>query len=116
MQKGDLDVPFCITKSKTRLFHNRKHPESMGNVKVRAFLDHLAISRNVSIITQKTALNFSVLGRQCLARRLPDMQTVATGIAAWMADRNQKTWSADWRFTTEGARIKLNQLYPKLYN
>ncbi|WXG58766.1 MAG: hypothetical protein ROD09_09325 [Candidatus Sedimenticola sp. (ex Thyasira tokunagai)] len=88
----------------------------MEKVEVRAFLDHLAISRNVSINTQKTALDFSVLRRQCLARRLPDMQTVATEIAAWMADRNQKTWSVDWRFTTEGARIKLNRLYPKLYN
>ena len=57
---------------------------------------------------------FSVLGRQCLARRLPDMQTVTTEIAVWVEDRNQKTWPADWRFTTEDARIKLKRLYPKL--
>lgn len=57
---------------------------------------------------------FSVLGRQCLARRLPDMQTVTTEIATWVKDRNQKTWPADWRFTTEDARIKLKRLYPKL--
>jgi len=56
----------------------------------------------------------SVLGRQCLARRLPDMQTVKTEIAAWLNDRNQKTWTADWRFTNEDARIKLKRLYPKL--
>lgn len=57
---------------------------------------------------------FSVLGRQCLARRLPDRQTVATEITAWVEDRNQKTWPADWRFTVEDARIKLKRLYPKL--
>jgi len=57
---------------------------------------------------------FSVLGRQCLARRLPDRQTVTIEIAAWVKDRNQKTWPADWRFTTEDARIKLKRLYPKL--
>ena len=59
---------------------------------------------------------FSVLGRQCLARRLPDIQTVTTEIAAWVDDRNQKTQPADWRFTTEDARIKLKRLYPKLSN
>ena len=53
---------------------------------------------------------------QCLARRLPDIQTVTTEIAAWVDDRNQKTQPADWRFTTEEARIKLKRLYPKLSN
>ena len=42
------------------------------------------------------------------------MQTVTTEIATWVKDRNQKTWPADWRFTTEDARIKLKRLYPKL--
>ena len=57
---------------------------------------------------------FSVLGRQCLARRLPYRQTVTTEIAAWVNDRNQNTWPADRRFTTENARIKLKRLYPNL--
>ena len=48
--------------------------------------------------------------------QLPDVQTVTTEIVAWMDDRNQKTWPADWRFTTEDARIKLKRLYPKLTN
>ena len=38
-------------------FHKKSHPESMGTVEVRKFLDYLAVSRNVSISTQKTALN-----------------------------------------------------------
>ena len=57
---------------------------------------------------------FSVLSRQCLARRLPDMQTVTTEVGAWVAKRNQQTKPVDWRFTTEDARIKLKRLYPKL--
>jgi transposase len=57
---------------------------------------------------------FSVLSRQCLARRIPDMETVATEITTWVANRNQNTKPADWRFTTDDARIKLKRLYPKL--
>jgi transposase len=57
---------------------------------------------------------FSVLSRQCLARRLPDMKTVSREITAWVGDRNQNTVPADWRFTTDDARIKLKRLCPKL--
>ena len=37
-------------------FHIKSHPELMGTVEVRKFLDYLAVSRNVSISIQKTAL------------------------------------------------------------
>ena len=57
---------------------------------------------------------FSVLSRQCLARRLPDRNTVARETAAWVDARNQMKKPVDWRFTTEDARIKLKRLYPKL--
>ncbi len=57
---------------------------------------------------------FSVLRRQCLDRRLPDIETVTTEVAAWGKDRNRTTKPADWRFTAQDARIKLKRLYPKL--
>lgn len=57
---------------------------------------------------------FSVLARQCLNRRLPDMETVRKQIDAWSTTRNQAAATAQWRFTMEDARIKLNQLYPAL--
>jgi len=57
---------------------------------------------------------FSVLGRQCLSRRIADMEAVTGEITAWMNSRNKNTKPADWRFTTEDARIKLKRLYPKL--
>ena len=56
---------------------------------------------------------FSVLARQCLDRRIPDMQTLAKEVEAWQTGRNENTKPADWRFTTEDARIKLKHLYPK---
>ena len=59
---------------------------------------------------------FSVLGRQCLSWRLTDIRTVTTEIEAWAGARNRCTEPADWRFTTEDARIKLKRLHPKLSN
>ena len=57
---------------------------------------------------------FSVLARQCLDRRLADIETVASEIEAWTTARNRSNKPVDWRFTTEDARIKLKRLYPHL--
>jgi transposase len=59
-------------------------------------------------------IEFSVLARQCLDRRLPDQQTLTTEVGAWQADRNTARATVDWRFTTEDARIKLKRLYPTI--
>jgi hypothetical protein len=52
------------------------------------------------------------LANQCLARRIPDKETLAKEIAAWQHDRNANNTKADWQFTTEKARVKLKRLYP----
>jgi len=57
---------------------------------------------------------FAVLARQCLSRRMPSQDFVKTEIDAWTHNRNQRTQAAQWRFTTENARIKLARLYPKI--
>jgi transposase len=54
----------------------------------------------------------SVLGRQCLDRRIPDKQTLAREVAAWEARRNSARTTMHWHFTTADARIKLIHLYP----
>lgn len=54
----------------------------------------------------------SVLKRQCLKPRLPDIETVEREAIAWQNQRNQRQVAVDWRFTTEDARIKLKRLYP----
>lgn len=54
----------------------------------------------------------SVLKRQCLKGRMPDIQTVDAQVAAWQRRRNQMRITIDWRFTTEDARDKLKRLYP----
>jgi hypothetical protein len=56
----------------------------------------------------------SVLARQCLARRLADVETLQREVAAWEHRRTQAHVTIDWRFTTADARIKLKRLYPVL--
>lgn len=56
----------------------------------------------------------SVLTRQCLSRRIAQIETIATESAAWTAERNTRQTGVDWQFTTDNARTKLKRLYPKL--
>jgi transposase len=59
-------------------------------------------------------IEFSVLARQCLNRRIPTMEDLTREIQAWYTQRNQLSASIDWRFTTDDARIKLKRLYPQI--
>ncbi len=56
----------------------------------------------------------SILARQCLNRRIPDIPTLQQQVSAWLLSRNKHHVKADWRFTTQDARIKLKNLYPVL--
>ena len=58
-------------------------------------------------------IEFSVLARQCLNRRIPDKSILISETKAWQAARNRGNTSAKWRFTTNDARIKLASLYPR---
>jgi hypothetical protein len=57
-------------------------------------------------------LELAVLAGQCLKRRLPDLATVASEVAAWEASRNAAGATVTWQFTTPTARTKLHRLYP----
>jgi hypothetical protein len=54
----------------------------------------------------------SILGRQCLSRRIPDQATLRREVAAWEAERNAKGSTVNWQFTIQDARRKLRKLYP----
>jgi len=57
-------------------------------------------------------IELSVLARQCLDRRLPDVATLRHEVAAWEQARNASRRTVNWHFTTAEARIKLKKLYP----
>jgi integron integrase len=53
------------------LFHGKRHPETMGNREVSAFISHLATHRNVAASTQNQALSALVfLYQEVLGREL----------------------------------------------
>ncbi len=59
-------------------------------------------------------IELSALNGQYLDRRIPNMVTMQSHIAAWEDDRNNRQPKIHWRFSTDKARIKLKHLYPKL--
>jgi hypothetical protein len=59
-------------------------------------------------------IELSVLTRQCLDRRIPQQDLLKEEVVAWEQRRNQLEASANWRFTTADARIKLKRLYPSI--
>ena len=59
-------------------------------------------------------IELGVLARQCLDRRIPDQQTLNQETRTWWDQRNRDAIRADWRFTTQDARIKLKSLYPSI--
>ena len=59
-------------------------------------------------------IELSVLGRQCLKRRIPDIETLGWEAEAWCEGRNRLGTSVEWRFTTADARMKLRKLSPSI--
>jgi len=59
-------------------------------------------------------MELSVLARQCLDRRIPDLETLRREVAAWEQKRNAAVVKVDWQFTTTDARVKLKRLYPTI--
>ena len=59
-------------------------------------------------------IELSVLKGQCLDRRIADMLTMQTEVAAWKRNRNNRARKIVWQFATSDARIKLKRLYPTL--
>jgi hypothetical protein len=61
-------------------------------------------------------IELNVLTRQCLARRIPDKQTLTKETEAWQDSRNRTEANIDWQFITDDARTKLKHLYPRNQN
>ena len=58
-------------------------------------------------------IELSLLTRQCLRQRVPDMETLRREAQAWYERRNENQKSVDWQFTCEDARVRLKRLYPQ---
>jgi DDE superfamily endonuclease len=56
----------------------------------------------------------SIMGRQCLDRRLESQVRMAEEVAAWEKERNTRKVHIHWAFTIAAARQKLRKLYPSI--
>lgn len=59
-------------------------------------------------------IELGILSRQCLSRRIENMEQLEKEALAWEKNRNAKKEKVDWQFTTADARIKLKKLYPSI--
>lgn len=59
-------------------------------------------------------IELNAMTRQCLDRRVDDIDILRPELAIWESERNENCKSVDWQFTAENARIKLKSLYPKI--
>lgn len=59
-------------------------------------------------------IEISALERQCLDRRMGDLETLRREVAAWVQARNAAQVRIHWRFTSQDAREKLARSYPKI--
>jgi hypothetical protein len=58
-------------------------------------------------------IELSVMTKQCLDRRVPDITTLRRETSVWATTRNDSQTGVEWQFTTDDARIKLKRLYPQ---
>ena len=61
-------------------------------------------------------IDLSALSRQCLDRRIGDVETLEREAKAWELERNRKKVMIQWRFTTNNAREKLKRHYDAVRN
>lgn len=57
-------------------------------------------------------IELNVMTRQCLNRRLNNIELVRSEITAWETAQNNAKRKIKWQFTTDDARVKLVSLYP----
>ena len=59
-------------------------------------------------------IELSCLTKQCLGRRIADLDALNAELTAWTNAINADERQVEWRVTTSDARIKLRHLYPAL--
>jgi len=58
-------------------------------------------------------IELSALTRQCLNRRIDNLDVLNTELSAWQTAVNTNQRQVNWHFTTSDARTRLRHLYPE---
>ena len=88
--------------------------EAFGPAEARRIADRLEFVDTPTRASwlNMAALEWSVLKRQCLDRRIGTADDLAREVGACVRDRNAAGARIDWTFRVPDARIKLAHLYP----
>lgn len=61
-------------------------------------------------------IELAALSKQCLDRRIGDIQTFSQEVYAWVKQRNKKKATVSWQFTKNNAREKFDRHYFTIRN
>lgn len=59
-------------------------------------------------------IELSILSKQCLDRRMGEMEILKREVLRWTEKRNQIKATVQWQFTNDKAREKFSRFYPNL--
>ena len=59
-------------------------------------------------------IELNVMTRQCLSRRIDDIEVLRNELTTWESRRNTEAAGINWHFRTKDSRVKLISLYPKI--
>ena len=57
-------------------------------------------------------IELNVVSAQCLKKRIASIDEMKIAVNFWERERNEKSRTINWQFTTDDARVKLHRLYP----
>ena len=60
------------------------------------------------------AIEFSALARQCLNRRIGNLDDLARQVELWTSERNERAVKVHWSFTVATAEDKLKRWYEQV--
>ena len=89
---------FYETFSAKKAFHLSQHFQMVYTPKKASWLNMAEIE-------------LSALSKQCLDRRIDNMETLSKEVSAWAGQRNHQKANVSWQFTKNEAREKLNRHY-----
>jgi hypothetical protein len=84
-------------------------PDSEARELTKRFKFHFT-SKKASWLNM-AEMELSALARQCLSRRIPEMEILSRELESIVKERNKLAIKFKWQFTVENTREKLNRHY-----
>ena len=100
------------THNPSSFYENMDAPEAFNLMKK---FDMVYTPKKASWLNM-AELEFSALSKQCLDRRIGDIETMRIEVEAWTKKRNKDEVKINWQFTKDSAREKFEKKYEYIKN